>query len=67
MADVLAVTTRLSIALHRTGDYQSGWETARAAGDLTEHTLGAEHRLVLAVRSRAGRSLFRLGRYASLL
>ena len=63
-ADALAVVTRLSIALHRTGDYLSAWETARAAADLGERLLGAEHRLVLAARSRAGRALFRLGRYA---
>ncbi|MDV9170812.1 tetratricopeptide repeat protein [Streptomyces sp. W16] len=62
-ADALAVVTRLSIALHRTGDYLSAWETARAAADLGERQLGAEHRLVLAARSRAGRTLFRLGRY----
>lgn len=63
-ADALAVATRLSIALHRTGDYLSAWETARAAADLGEERLGGEHRLVLAARSRAGRALFRLGRYA---
>ncbi|MFD1659455.1 tetratricopeptide repeat protein [Streptomyces caeni] len=62
--DALAVATRLSIALHRTGDYLSAWETARAAADLGERQLGPEHRLVLAARSRAGRALFRLGRYA---
>ncbi|MGW0879423.1 tetratricopeptide repeat protein [Streptomyces sp. NPDC002671] len=62
-ADALAVATRLSTALHRTGDYLSAWETARAAADLGERQLGAEHRLVLAARSRAGRALFRLGRY----
>ncbi|MGW2404419.1 tetratricopeptide repeat protein [Streptomyces sp. NPDC001739] len=64
LADVLAVATRLAVALHRTGDYLSAWETARAAAALTEGALGADHRLVLAVRSRAGRALFRLGRYA---
>ncbi|MFJ2305536.1 hypothetical protein [Streptomyces sp. NPDC087787] len=32
-ADALAVATRLSIALHRTGDYLSAWETARNAAD----------------------------------
>ncbi|MFI1163073.1 tetratricopeptide repeat protein [Streptomyces sp. NPDC020801] len=64
LADALAVVTRLSVALHRTGDYLSAWETARAAADLGERQLGAEHRLVLAARSRAGRALFRLGRYA---
>jgi tetratricopeptide (TPR) repeat protein len=64
VADVLAVTTRLAIALHRTGDYMSGWEAARAAAALAERTLGSEHRLVLAAYSRAGRGLFRMGRYA---
>ncbi|MGW5445388.1 tetratricopeptide repeat protein [Streptomyces asiaticus] len=63
MADVLSVAQRLSIALHRTGDYMSAWETANAAANLTERSLGTEHRLVLATRSRAGRALFRLGKY----
>ncbi|MGI5198572.1 tetratricopeptide repeat protein [Streptomyces sp. CA-288835] len=63
LADALVVATRLSVALHRTGDYLSAWETARAAADLSERQLGAEHRLVLATRSRAGRALFRLERY----
>ncbi|WP_170061281.1 MULTISPECIES: tetratricopeptide repeat protein [Streptomyces] len=63
ISDVLTVAKRLSIALHRTGDYMSAWETANAATNLTEQSLGAEHRLVLATRSRAGRALFRLGRY----
>ncbi|MFE4670564.1 tetratricopeptide repeat protein [Streptomyces sp. NPDC056716] len=64
LAEALAVVTRLSVALHRTGEYVSAWETARAAADLAERRLGPEHRLVLAARSRAGRALFRLGRYA---
>lgn len=63
-ADALAVATRLSVALHRTGDYLSAWETSRTAADLAQPLLGADHRLVLAARSRAGRALFRLGRYA---
>ncbi|MFJ2817451.1 tetratricopeptide repeat protein [Streptomyces sp. NPDC087294] len=62
-ADALEVATRLAVALHRTGDYLSAWETARTAADLGERRLGAEHRAVLAARSRAGRALFRLGRY----
>nr|WP_240509761.1 tetratricopeptide repeat protein [Streptomyces malaysiense] len=60
----LAVATRLSIALHRTGDYLSAWDTSRTSADLAQQSLGADHRLVLAARSRAGRALFRLGRYA---
>ncbi|MFJ7147561.1 tetratricopeptide repeat protein [Streptomyces sp. NPDC100445] len=64
LADALAVATRLSVALHRTGDYLSAWETSRTTADLGERLLGADHRLVLAARSRAGRALFRLGRYA---
>ncbi|MFJ3894492.1 tetratricopeptide repeat protein [Streptomyces sp. NPDC090083] len=64
VADALAVATRLSVALHRTGDYLSAWETARTAADLAQRFLGADHRTVLAARSRAGRALFRLGRYA---
>ncbi|MEW2116491.1 tetratricopeptide repeat protein [Streptomyces sp. NPDC005474] len=63
-AGALAVATRLTVALHRTGDYLSAWETARTAAALGERRLGAEHRAVLAARSRAGRALFRLGRYA---
>ncbi|MFE3646050.1 tetratricopeptide repeat protein [Streptomyces sp. NPDC059169] len=63
-ADALAVATRLAVALHRTGDYLSAWETARTAADLGRRHLGADHRTVLAARSRAGRALFRLGRYA---
>ncbi|WP_407564832.1 tetratricopeptide repeat protein [Streptomyces sp. 184] len=63
-ADALAAATRLSVALHRTGDYQAAWETARTAADLGERRLDPDHRLVLGARSRAGRALFRLGRYA---
>ncbi|MFF7406112.1 tetratricopeptide repeat protein [Streptomyces murinus] len=64
LAAALTAVTRLSVALHRTGDYLSAWETARTAADLGERRLGADHRLVLAARSRTGRALFRLGRYA---
>lgn len=63
-AGALSAATRLSVALHRTGDYLSAWETAQAAAALAERTLGSEHRLVLAAQSRTGRSLFRLGQYA---
>ncbi|MBM7438864.1 hypothetical protein JOC24_002272 [Streptomyces sp. HB132] len=63
-AGALAVATRLAVALHRTGDYLSAWETTRTAADLGQRYLGAEHRTVLAARSREGRALFRLGRYA---
>ena len=63
VADVLEVATRLAVALHRTGDYLSGWETVRVAAELAERTLGADHRAVLAARTRVGRALFRLGRY----
>ncbi|MFJ9161119.1 tetratricopeptide repeat protein [Streptomyces griseoviridis] len=61
--DALAVATRLAVALHRTGDYLSAWETARTAADLGQRLLGADDRRVLAARSREGRALFRLGRY----
>ncbi|MEV7008788.1 tetratricopeptide repeat protein [Streptosporangium sp. NPDC051022] len=64
VADVLSVATRLAVALYRTGDYLSAWDTSRPAIALAEQTLGAEHRLVLSARSRAGRALFRLGKYA---
>jgi tetratricopeptide (TPR) repeat protein len=59
-----AIATRLATAMHRTGDYPSARETAGRAADLAARTLGDEHRAVLAARSRAGRALFRLGRYA---
>jgi tetratricopeptide (TPR) repeat protein len=62
-ADALGVATRLAVALHRTGDYLSAWETAGAAAALAARTLGEEHRLVLTAHARSGRSLFRLGRY----
>ncbi|QKW10934.1 tetratricopeptide repeat protein [Streptomyces sp. NA04227] len=62
-ADALRVATRLSVALHRQGDYLSGWETVRTAAAYAEPLLGDEHRAVLAAHSRVGRSLFRLGRY----
>lgn len=60
---VLGVATRLAAALHRTGDYLSAWETADGAADLGARRLGDRDRAVLAARSRAGRALFRLGRY----
>ncbi|MEV2249272.1 tetratricopeptide repeat protein [Streptomyces sp. NPDC050147] len=63
-ADALAVATRLSVALHRTGDYLSAWETSRTAANLAQRMLGADDRMILAARSRAGRALFRLGRFA---
>jgi tetratricopeptide (TPR) repeat protein len=62
-AQAVQVATRLATALHRTGDYPSAWETAGTAVDLAAQTLGDDHRAVLAARSRAGRALFRLGRY----
>nr|WP_307721034.1 NB-ARC domain-containing protein [Streptomyces rishiriensis] len=52
-ADALAVATRLSVALHRTGDYPSAWETSRTAADLAQRLLGAHDRTALAARSRA--------------
>ncbi|WP_329182495.1 tetratricopeptide repeat protein [Streptomyces sp. NBC_01477] len=64
VAQALEVATRLATALHRTGDYPSARETAGTAADLAARTLGGEHRAVLAARSRAGRALFRLGRYS---
>ncbi|MFJ2632952.1 tetratricopeptide repeat protein [Streptomyces sp. NPDC087422] len=63
VAEVLEVATRLATAMHRTGDYPSAWETVGAAADIAARTLGDGHRAVLAARSRAGRVLFRLGRY----
>ncbi|MEW1671653.1 tetratricopeptide repeat protein [Streptomyces noursei] len=63
MAELVGTATRLATALHRTGDYLTAWETAHGAVQISRETLGAEHRLVLAADSRAGRALFRLGRY----
>jgi tetratricopeptide (TPR) repeat protein len=59
----LALSTRLSIALHRSADYLSALELLRAAASAAEPILGAGHRLVLVANSRAARALFRLGRY----
>lgn len=64
VARAVEIATRLATAMHRTGDYPSAWETAGRAADLAARTLGGEHRAVLAARSRTGRALFRLGRYA---
>ncbi|MFC4035950.1 tetratricopeptide repeat protein [Streptomyces polygonati] len=64
VAKALVVATRVAVALHRTGDYLSAWETAGAAASLGERSLGPEHRAVLAAHQRAGRALFRLGKYA---
>ncbi|WP_181764079.1 tetratricopeptide repeat protein [Streptomyces albidus (ex Kaewkla and Franco 2022)] len=62
-ADALDVALRLAIALHRTGDYLTAWELASASAAAAEPTLGAEHRLILGAYSRAGRALFRLGKF----
>ncbi|MEV6005204.1 tetratricopeptide repeat protein [Streptomyces sp. NPDC051976] len=64
VARVLEVATRLATALHRTGDYPSALEAVSTAADVAAPSLGEEHRAVLAARSRTGRALFRLGRYA---
>lgn len=63
VAEVLDVAVRLASALHRTGEYLSAWELTSAAADLSESTLGPEHRLVLSAHARTGRALFRLGRF----
>ncbi|MFD4557147.1 tetratricopeptide repeat protein [Streptomyces sp. NPDC058469] len=63
VTEALDVAVRLAIALHRTGDYLSAWELASDAAAVAQPVLGAEHRLVLSSYARAGRALFRLGRY----
>lgn len=63
VAEALDVAVRLAIALHRTADYLSAWELASEAAAVTEPVLGPEHRLVLSALARAGRTLFRLGRF----
>jgi hypothetical protein len=69
-ADALAVATRLAVALHRTGDYVSAWETARAAADIgemtdvvarREHSLGPDHPFKVARRELL--SAFTSGRW----
>jgi tetratricopeptide (TPR) repeat protein len=54
---------RLAIALHRAGDYTSALALATQATELGKQRLGEDHPLVLSLRQRAGRDVYRLGRF----
>ncbi|MFF0750565.1 tetratricopeptide repeat protein [Streptomyces sp. NPDC004267] len=54
---------RLSTALHRTGDYVSALALTERARELGEARLGGDHVLILGLRERAGRAVYRLGRF----
>ncbi len=60
---VLDRASRLVVALHRAGDYASALSVARDAVARGTRLLDASHPAVMAVRQRAGRALYRLGRY----
>ncbi|MFH9758068.1 tetratricopeptide repeat protein [Streptomyces anulatus] len=60
---VLECTWRLAVALHRAGDYASALSVAQEAVTRGTQVLEATHPAVIAIRQRAGRSLYRLGRY----
>ncbi|WP_343238699.1 tetratricopeptide repeat protein [Streptomyces sp. SID8374] len=63
VAAALDVAVRIVCALYRTGDYLSARKLPSAAAATSGPKLGPEHRLVLSAHSRAGRALFRLGRF----
>ncbi|UZI29695.1 tetratricopeptide repeat protein [Streptomyces sp. CA-278952] len=63
LARVLECTLRLAVALHRAGDYASALSVAQDAVARGTQVLEASHPAVIAIRQRAGRSLYRLGRY----
>ncbi|MFJ5224112.1 tetratricopeptide repeat protein [Streptomyces sp. NPDC088400] len=54
---------RLVVALHRSGDYSSALTVANKAVELTKRRLSEDHQLVLRLRQRVGRALYRLGRF----
>ncbi|MFJ9824354.1 tetratricopeptide repeat protein [Streptomyces sp. NPDC101160] len=54
---------RLSTALHRAGDYTSALALTSRARELGEPRLGSDHALILGLRERAGRAVYRLGRF----
>ncbi|MFF8369245.1 tetratricopeptide repeat protein [Streptomyces lydicus] len=54
---------RLAIAQHRAGDYASALALATQATELGKQRLGEDHLLVLSLRQRAGRDVYRLGRF----
>ncbi|MFJ6811358.1 tetratricopeptide repeat protein [Streptomyces anulatus] len=63
MTRVLACALRLAVALHRSGDYASALSVAQDAVTHGTQVLEANHPALIAIRQRAGRSLYRLGRY----
>ncbi|MFI8351168.1 tetratricopeptide repeat protein [Streptomyces sp. NPDC085596] len=54
---------RLVVALHRDGDYSSALAVADKAVELAKQRLSEDHPLVLRLRQRAGRAVYRLGRF----
>ncbi|MET8812057.1 tetratricopeptide repeat protein [Streptomyces sp. NPDC004549] len=54
---------RLVVALHRDGDYSSALTLADKAVELAKRRLSDDHRLVIRLRQRAGRAVYRLGRF----
>ncbi|MFF9066323.1 tetratricopeptide repeat protein [Streptomyces sp. NPDC014891] len=59
----LECALRLVTAQHRVGDYASSHALGTTAGALGEKRLGGDHPLVLSLRQRVGRSLYRLGHF----
>ncbi|MFE7609852.1 tetratricopeptide repeat protein [Streptomyces celluloflavus] len=60
---VLDCALRLVVALHRAGDYASALSVAQDAVARGTRLLDASHPVVIAIRQRVGRALYRLGRY----
>ncbi|WP_018544574.1 tetratricopeptide repeat protein [Streptomyces sp. LaPpAH-108] len=56
-------SVRLVVALHRDGDYSSALALADRAAGLAERRLSEDHPLVIRLRQRAGRAVYRLGRF----
>ncbi|MEU6313185.1 tetratricopeptide repeat protein [Streptomyces sp. NPDC047014] len=54
---------RLVVGLHRSGDYASALSVAQDAIARGSLVLAADHPALIAIRQRAGRALYRLGRY----
>ncbi|MFB7279591.1 tetratricopeptide repeat protein [Streptomyces hydrogenans] len=54
---------RLVTAMHRSGDYASALTLAQESLDVVTPSLSADSAFVLRLRTRVGRSLFRLGRF----
>ncbi|MET4644439.1 MULTISPECIES: tetratricopeptide repeat protein [Streptomyces] len=53
----------LVVALHRGGDYSSALAVANKAVELAKQRLPEDHQLVLRLRQRVGRAVYRLGRF----